>query len=114
MGVLFCWFGIVLLVICAVLQFTRKSALGCWLLTLFPTAIAAALLLDMSHGARNLGEASYQSDLTGLLPSLGFLAVSVFAALRPTWRWLFWIVWLVSALVCSIAVYLQFVWKVFS
>lgn len=114
MGVLFCWFGIVLLVVCAVLQFTRRRALGCWLLVLFPTAIGVALLADLSHGVRNLGAASYQSDLKGLLPALGFVAVSVLAALRPNWRWLFWIVWLVSALICSIAVYLEYFWKVFS
>jgi hypothetical protein len=113
-GVLFCWFGIVLLVVCAVLQFTRKRALGCRLLVLFPTAIAVALLVDMSHGVQNLGEASYESDLKGLLPSLGFLVVTVLAALRPNWRWLFWIAWLLCALLCSIAVYLQYFWKVFS
>ena len=114
MAVLFCWFAIVLLLMCAVLQFTRKRALGCWLLVLIPTAVAAALLVDLSHGPRYLGEASYKSDLKGLLPSLGFLGAAVFAALRPEWRWLFWIVWLIGALFCSIAIYMAFFWHVFS
>jgi hypothetical protein len=114
LATLFCWFGTVLLLICAVLQFTRKRALGCWLLVLIPTAVTAALLVDLSHGPRNLGEASFESDLKGLLPSLGFLAVTLLAALRPGWRWLFWIAWLVCALLCSIAIYLEYFWKVFS
>jgi len=113
-GVLFCWVGTFVLLVCAVLQFTRKRALSCWLLVLIPTLVSLALLADLSHGSRNLGEASYQSDLKGLLPSLGFLALSVIAALRPGWRWLFWIVWLLCALLCSIAIYLEYFWKVFS
>jgi hypothetical protein len=113
-AVLFCWFGAALLVICAVLQFSRKRILGCWLLVLIPAMVAAALLVDLSHGPRSLGEASYHSDLKGLLPSLVFLAVTLLAALRPSWRWLFWISWLVCAVLLSIAVYLAFFWHVFS
>ena len=114
MAVLFCWFGIVLLVVCAVLQFTRRRVLGCWLLVLIPVAVGAALLADLSHGVRGLGSAGYQSDVRGLLPALAYLAVAVIAALRPNWRWLFWIVWLVGAFLCAIAIYMEYFWKVFS
>ena len=114
MAVLFCWFGIVLLVACAALQFISRRALACWLLVLFPAAVGAALLADLSHGVRGLGSAGYQSDLRGLLPALGYLAVAVLAAFRPNWRWLFWIVWLVSAFLCAIAIYMEYFWKVFS
>jgi hypothetical protein len=112
--ILFCWFGIVLLIATAVLQFTRKFAIGCWLLVFFALALCAGLLFDLSHGVRNLGEASYHSDLNALVPIFGFLGLTIFAALRSNWRWLFWITWLVSAGICGIVVYLTFFWKVFS
>jgi hypothetical protein len=73
-----------------------------------------ALLFDLSHGAKDLGEASYHSDLRALPYSVAFLAISVLAALRPGWRWLFWILWLISAVMCAVMVYLAFFWKVFS
>ena len=114
MAALFCWFAIILLVACAVLEFTRWRVVGTWLLVLFPAALCIGLLVDLAHGERNLGEASYKSDLRTLPFLLGFLAVAVLAALRPGWRWLFWIEWILGALFCSIAVYLTFFWHVFS
>ncbi len=111
---LFCWFAIVLLVACAVLEFTRWRVIGTWLLVLFPAALCLALLLDIAHGVGKLGQAAYNTDLRTLPFLLGFLAVSVLAALRPGWRWLFWIEWLIGAVLCSVAVYLTFFWHVFS
>lgn len=114
MATLFCWSAIILLVACAVLEFTRWRIIGTWLLVLFPAALCSALLTDLAHGVRKLGQAGYNGDLRTLPFLLGFLAIAVLAALRPTWRWLFWIVWVIGALFCSIAVYLTFFWHVFS
>ena len=114
MGVLFCWFAIVLVLVCGVLHFTRLRRLGCWLLVIFPSALCAALLRDLAKGAQKLGEASYRSDFKTLLPLVGFLSVTLFAALRPRWGWVFWIAWTLSALVCSLIVFLTYFWKVFS
>ena len=106
--------AIILLVVCAILQFTRWHVIGTRLLVLFPAALCFGLLVDLAKGVSKLGPASYNTDLRTLPYLLAFLAVAVLAALRPTWRWLFWIAWLASALFCSIAVYLTFFWKVFS
>ena len=114
MAILFCWAAIVLLITCAVLQFTRWRVHGTRLLVLFPAALCFGLLLDLAHGVVKLGQGAYNTDLRTLPYLLVFLAVAVLAALRPNWRWLFWIAWLVSALCCSIAVYLTFFWHVFS
>jgi hypothetical protein len=114
MAVVFCWFAIILLVVCAVLQFTRKRALGCWLLALFPAILCGATLFDLSHGQKNLGTASYNTDLRTLPYVLILLGVTVLAALRPRWIWPFWIVWILNALICGVAVFLTFFWKVFS
>jgi hypothetical protein len=111
---LFCWFAIVLIVASAILEFTRWRVLGTRLLVLFPAALCCSLLFDLAHGVRGLGQAAYNTDLRTLPFLLGFLALAVLASLRTGWRWLFWITWLVSALFCSIAVYLTFFWKVFS
>jgi hypothetical protein len=113
-GTLFCWFAIVLLVACAVLEFTRWRIIGTRLLVLFPAALCVALLADLVHGVSKLGQAAYNTDLRTLPFLLGFLALAVLAALRSNWRWLFWLTWIVSALFCSIAVYLTFFWHVFS
>jgi hypothetical protein len=111
---LFCWFAIVLLVACAVLEFTRWRVIGTWLLVLFPASLCGALLLDIAHGVSKLGQAAYNTDLRTLPVLLSFLVISVVAALRPGWRWLFWIEWLIGAVLCSTAVYLTFFWHVFS
>lgn len=104
----------VLLIACGILQFTRRRALGCWLLVLFPAALSFALLLDLAHGSSKLGAAAFNTDLR-TLPYLGsLLLVALVGALRPRWRWLFWIAWVISAVMTSIAVYLTFFWKVFS
>jgi hypothetical protein len=111
---LFCWFTILLLIACAALTFTRRRALSSWLLVMFPAAFCFALLFDISHGVAKLGLASYHSDLRALPYVLAFLAVTLLGALRPNWRWLFWLIWLFSALLCGVIVYLTFFWKVFS
>jgi hypothetical protein len=114
MAVLFCWFAIVLLLVCAALFFTPLRKLGCWLLVIFPAVLCAGLLKDLAKGAQKMGQASYQSDLKTLLPLVGFLAITLFAAVRPRWGWAFWIAWILNALVCAIVVFLTYFWKVFS
>lgn len=114
MAVLFCWSAIILLVACAVLQFTSRRALGCRLLVLFPGSICFTLLLDISHGVQGLGQASYHSELHALPYPFAFLVVAILAAFRPNWRWLFWSIWLISAAIVAVMVYLTFFWKVFS
>ena len=112
MAVLFCWFAIVLLLACAVFHFLRKRSLACWLLVLFPATLCVGLLLDIARGAQKLGQASYHTDLRALPFLLVFLAITVFAAFRPNWRWLFWITWLISAPICAGMVLLTFFLKV--
>ena len=114
METLFCWFAIVLLVTCAALEFTRWRVIGTRLLVLFPAVLCVAVLLDLAHGVARLGQAANNTDLRALPFLLGFLALAVLGALRTNWRWLFWLTWIVSALFCSIAVYLTFFWHVFS
>ena len=114
MAILFCWSAIVLLVVCMVLQFTARRALGCWLLVLFPSALCTGLLFDLAQGSTRLGRAAFNTDLRTLLYLVGFLALTLLAALRPNWRWLFWIAWMVGAALCTIAVFLTYFWRVFS
>ena len=114
MATLFCWFAIILLVTCAILEFTRWRVLGTRLLVLFPAVLCFGLLLDLFHGVHALGQAAYNTDLRTLPFLLGFLALAALAAIRTNWRWLFWIAWVVSAIFCSVAVYLTFFWKAFS
>ena len=114
MAVLFCWFAIALVLASAVLHFTHLRKAACWLLVLLPAALCIGLATDLAKGAQKLGQASYQSDLKTLLPLVGFLAITVFAALRPKWGWVFWIAWLFSAVICAVVVFLTYFWKVFS
>ena len=54
------------------------------------------------------------SDQKQLAVALVMLAISIFAALRAQWRWLFWIEWFLNGIVCGMLIYLVFFWKVFS
>lgn len=114
MAAVFCWFAVILVFVCAVLHFTHRRKLACWLLVAFPVALCLGLFVDLAHGATRLRQASYNSDLRTLPYLLGFLFITVLAALRPKWGWVFWIAWLFSALVCALVVFLTYFWKVFS
>ncbi len=115
MAGLFCSLAIILLVITAVLQFTSKRVIGCWLLMLFPISLCIGILFDLTRGGEKaLGAASYNADLKSLAGLSVLLLATLLAALRPRWIWPFWIVWLFNAACCGIAVYLTFFWKVFS
>jgi hypothetical protein len=113
-AVLFCWLAVALLFVCAVLFFTPLRKLGCWLMAIFPAALCAAVLKDLAKGSTKVGAATYHSDLLVLLPLMGFLAITVVAALRPRWGWLFWIGWVLNAGICALIVFLTYFWKVFS
>jgi len=105
---------IVLLVGTAIFQLTGRRGLSCWLLAIFPASLCAGCLIDLARGAAKIGEGAYESDKKQLLYCLCFLLLTVAAALRPQWKWLFWIAWAFNALVGGVLVYLAFFWKVFS
>lgn len=103
-----------LLVAAAGLQFMHKPRLAGWLLVVIPACLCVAALAELAHGARVLGEASYESDLKQLGYCLILLFVTVLAAFQPRQRWLFWVAWLLNAAIGAVLVYLAFFWKVFS
>jgi len=114
MGALLAVFVIVLLLAAAALQLVGRRRIACWLLAVFPGFACVAYLRDLAQGAQRLGLAAYQSDQKQFGAALVLLAISVFAALRPQWRWLFWLEWIFNAIACGVLVYLVFFWKVFS
>jgi hypothetical protein len=114
MGVLLTLFVIALLLAAAALHLRGLRRLGCWLLAVFPAFACIAYLRDLLQGAQHLGLAAYQGDRKQLGAALALLAMSALAALRPQWRWLFWIEWIFNGIACGVLVYLVFFWKVFS
>ena len=114
MAAIFCWLSVILVLGCAILSLAHRRKLASWLLVVFPAALCIGLFLDLAHGAAKLGQASYSSDLRTLPYLLGFLVITIAAALRPRWSWIFWIAWLFGALVCAVVVFLTYFWKVFS
>lgn len=114
MGALLTLLVIVLLLAAAALQLQSRRRTACWLLAVFPAFACIAYLHDLAQGVQRIGLATYQSDKKQLGAALVLLAFSVLAALRPQWRWLFWIEWIFNAVACGVLVYLVFFWKVFS
>jgi hypothetical protein len=106
--------SIVLLVASAAFQLAGKRRLACRLQVLFPAFLCVADLLDLTGGVRVLGTAGVESDEKQLVYYLVLLALSIIAAIRIQWRWLYWSAWVFNALVCALLVYLAFFWKVFS
>lgn len=102
------------LLIAAILQFAGKRALSCWLLVPFPVIACFRAIAKLSHGSRELGESTFEGDLTLLVYLAAPLLLSLLAALRPNWQWMFWIAWVLNALVCAFVVFIAFFWKVFS
>ena len=43
----------ILVFACAVLRFTHRKTLACWLLFIFPAALSLGLFLDLAHGVAN-------------------------------------------------------------
>jgi hypothetical protein len=87
---------------------------GLWLLVLSPACLCVVILQDLSRGVRQIGQAAIESDHNQLKFCLALLALSLLAALRPSWPWLFWIAWTLNVLVCALLLYMVFFWKVFS
>jgi hypothetical protein len=104
---------IVLILAAAALHAAGKRIAGCWLLVLLPASLCGWILHDLSLGAKRLGEAAVEGDRHALAFLLFWLSLSLIAALRPSWRWLFWIAWTLDAFVCGILIYMVFFWKVF-
>ena len=84
-----------------------------WLLAICPLIMCGAILLDFSHGGGRLGQAAIEDDRKRLEYCLGLLVLSVVAAMRPNWSWLFWFVWILQTLIAAILVYIVLFWKVF-
>lgn len=114
MGALLALLVIVLLLAAAAMQLRGRRRTACWLLAVFPGFACIAYLRDLVQGAERIGLATYQSDRKQFAAAFVLLAISVVAALRPQWRWLFWLEWIFNAVACGILVYLVFFWKVFS
>ena len=114
MAVLFCWFSVVLLIVCALLFFTPFRKIGCWLMAIFPAALCADFLKELAKGSSRSGEMAFHGEIGALLVLLAFLIITVLAALRPRWGWLFWIAWILNSLICALIVFLTYFWKVFS
>lgn len=114
MGALLTLLVIVLLLTAAALQLQSRCRTACWLLAVFPLFACIAYLRDLAQGVQRIGLATYQSDKKQLGAALVLLAISFVAALRPHWRWLFWLEWIFNAIACGILIYLVFFWKVFS
>ena len=103
-----------LLLAAAGLRLAKKLRAACWLMVVFPSFLCLAYLRDLAQGPRALGLGAFKSDQKQLAVALFMLAVSIFAALRAQWRWLFWIEWFLNGIVCGMLIYLVFFWKVFS
>jgi hypothetical protein len=105
---------IALLLAAAALHITGRPRVAGWLLVVFPAFLCLAYLRDLAKGPRILGVAPFQSDQKQLVVAFFMLAVSIFAAFRTRWRWLFWLEWLLNGIACGMLVYIVFFWKVFS
>jgi len=98
----------------AILHLMGKRRLSCWLLVPLPAIGCGMAILELSHGAQRIGESSFETDLMQLAYLSVLLVLSLIAALRSNWRWLFRVAWMSNATVCAVFVYLAFFWKVFS
>lgn len=105
---------VVLLIVSSTLHGKGKRVLGCWLLMPFPAFNLVAILFDLSRGAAKLGQGAFESDKRQLIYSVVIFIVSLLAALRPRWPWLFWIAWMLNAFIAAILFYSTFFWKVFN
>ena len=114
MGALLAVIVIAVLLAAAALQLRGRRRVACWLLAVFPGFACIAYLRDLAQGSQRIGLAAFQSDQKQFGAALVLLAISVVAALRPQWRWLFWLEWIFNAIACGVLVYLVFFWKAFS
>jgi O-antigen/teichoic acid export membrane protein len=114
MGPLLTVIVLVLLLASAAFQLQGRRRVACWLLAVFPGFACIAYLRDLAQGSQRMGLAALQSDQKQFGAALVLLAISVVAALRPQWRWLFWLEWIFNAIACGVLVYLVFFWKAFS
>jgi len=97
-----------------VYQFLGKLRASCWLLLVFPVILSVVAFLSFSSGTgRDVGT-DLRSDQNMAIFCISLLCLSVFAVLRPRWRWLFWLAWLPNAIACGTLVYLVLFWHVFS
>jgi hypothetical protein len=105
---------IALLLAAAALQLTGRPRFSCWLLVIFPGFLCFAYLRELHQGPQRLGLSAYLSDQKQFGVALCMLAFSIFVAFRTSWRWLFWLEWILNGIACGMLVYLVFFWRVFS
>ena len=86
---------------------------GGWLLVLSPASLCLGILLELSRGARQIGQAALDNDRNQLAFCIVLFALCLFAALHPSWPWLFWVAWTLNALVCAVLLYMVLFWRVF-
>jgi hypothetical protein len=88
----------------AILQFAQRLVIAGWLLVVPTPAGGWSFYRSLwALGGFTLGGVE---GVEALLPVFGIVfLLSLFAALRPKWRWLFWIAWLPNALV------VRFMWE---
>jgi len=106
--------ALVSLLIAIVYQFLGKLRASCLLLLVFPVVLSTVALLSYSNGAGRSPGTDIRSDQNMAIFCIGLLVLSALAALRPRWRWLFWLAWLPNAIACGTLVYLVLFWHVFS
>ena len=103
-----------ILVSAAVFRIVGRRTLSGWLLVPFPAFSVAFGLFALADAPSRLGQAAFESDVKQVAFLSVLLLLSLGSALRSSWSWLFWIVWLAVSGVLGIVVYLEFFWKVFS
>jgi hypothetical protein len=104
---------IVFLVIVATLHVAGRRALAGWLFALLPACNCIAILMDLAKGSWRLGLAAIADDQRLIAICLVQLAVVLLVALRPNWKWLFWVVWTVSAGCYALLLYALLTWHLF-
>ena len=105
---------VIALVAAAAFHATGHRVPSCWLLVFSAASLCVGILRDFSLGVRQIGHAAIQNDRNQLAFCLVLLVLSLLAALRLSWPWLFWIAWTLNALVCAVLLYMVLFWKVFS
>lgn len=105
---------VVLLIAAAASRSKGKLALGCWLLVPFPVFNLVAILVELSRGSAKLGMGAFETDSRQLWYCIAVFVITLLAALRPKWPWLFWIAWSLNAFFGAILFYATFFWKVFN
>ncbi len=105
---------ILVLVAAPILRAVHRTAQSGWLLTVLPAAASLASLEELARGAAAVGEGTFESAEKQLGFFLLLLFVTVLAAFRAQTHWLFWVAWLMNAVVCVLVLWMALFWRVFA